>query len=73
VLSRTADWQTIQPVLVKLVSSLSEIASKNIVEQVRTILLQEIIRLLPKEKSLGSALMGVTLPTYQRLLEKMPD
>lgn len=72
-LSRTADWKTIQPILMKLVSSLGEIASENIVEEVRSILLQEIIKSVPKNKSLGSALMGVTLPTYQRWLEKTQD
>ncbi len=73
VLSRTADWKTIQPFLAKFVSSLDQNAPQNIIEQVRLILLKEIIRLVPNDKTLGSALMGVTLPTYQRWLEKIPD
>jgi transcriptional regulator with GAF, ATPase, and Fis domain len=73
VLSRTAEWQSIQPILKTLIKSLDEIASQNIIEQVRTILLQEIIKSVPKDKSLGSALMGVTIPTYQRWIEKIQD
>lgn len=70
VLSRTDDWQNIQPLLAELVRQLQESAAENIIERARTILLQEIIAQIPQNKSLGSALLGVTLPTYHRWLKK---
>ncbi len=69
-LSRTDDWQNIQPLLAELVRQLQESAAENIIERARTILLQEIIAQIPQNKSLGSALLGVTLPTYHRWLKK---
>ena len=71
VLSRTPDWVNIKPFMVGLVSSAEENASQNMLEQVRTMLLQEIIIQIPNNKTLGAALMGVTLPTYQRWLDKV--
>ncbi len=70
VLSRTADWMNIKPLLAELITNAEENASENMLEQMRAMLLEEIFKLIPKDKTLGSALMGVTLPTYQRWLDK---
>lgn len=70
-LSRTEDWKNIQPLLVELVNQSNEFPAQNIIDQVRTTLLQGIIELIPNDKQLGSALMGVTLPTYHRWLDKL--
>jgi len=70
VLSRTDDWRNIQPLLAELVSHLQDSTAQNIIEQVRMILLQEIVSQIPRDKTLGSTLMGVTLPTYHRWLKK---
>ena len=73
VLSRTPDWANIRPILNEFAASADEIASENMIEQIRTMLLQEIIKRIPKDKSTGSALMGISLPTYQRRLESLHD
>lgn len=71
VLSRTADWANIKPFLAELVTHAEEVASKSLLEQVRTMLLQEIFIQIPDNKTLAAALMGITLPTYQRWLDKV--
>ncbi|MCK5829702.1 MAG: sigma 54-interacting transcriptional regulator [Methylococcales bacterium] len=71
VLSRTPNWANIKPFLAELVTNAEAHASQNILEQVRLILLQEIIIQIPNDKTLGAALMGVTTPTYQRWLDKV--
>lgn len=71
ILSRTSDWVNIKPFLVELVASAEKNASESMLEQVRKMLLQEIIIQIPNDKTLGATLMGVTLPTYQRWLDKV--
>jgi len=72
-LSRTADWDDIQPLLVELLTQIDEATSQNMIDEVRTLLMLQVIKLIPKDKVLCSALMGVTLPTFHKWLDKIDN
>ena len=64
--ARTAGWSAVQPILPRLVSNNAATANKNILDQARQILLEEVAARVQQDNALGSALMGVTAPTYRR-------
>jgi DNA-binding NtrC family response regulator len=65
-MARTAGWSAVQPILPRLVSNNAAAAKKNILDQARQILLEEVAARVQQDNALGSALMGVTAPTYRR-------
>ncbi|MDX1698170.1 MAG: hypothetical protein R3308_07770, partial [Thiohalobacterales bacterium] len=70
-LSRTGDWSAIQPVLSSLIQTDSKPNGANIFERARRTLLEEVMTRVRQNGVLGSALMGVTAPTYRRWTEKL--
>jgi DNA-binding protein Fis len=69
-LARTASWEVIRPVIAEIIALKSH---QNIVEQAKQLLLKEVIKRTGDHYSVGAALMGVTLPTYRRWREKLPE
>ena len=65
-MARTAGWSAVQPILPRLVTNNAAAANKNILDQARQILLEEVAARVQQDNALGSALMGVTAPTYRR-------
>ncbi len=65
-MARTESWSAVQPVLPRLVTNGAAPANKNILDHARQILLEEVAERVQQNTALGSALMGVTAPTYRR-------
>ena len=65
-LSRTAEWSTMQPVLSRLVAATDNTRGEDICERARRLLLEEVMAHAPHDGALGAVLMGVTAPTYRR-------
>ncbi len=63
---RSSDWSMLRPVITHLIASAEESPDKNLIEQAGKLLLEQILRQVADNDLLGSALMGVTKPTYQR-------
>jgi transcriptional regulator with GAF, ATPase, and Fis domain len=69
-LARSPNWTTMRTLISRLVESLPETAEENLVEATRDMLLQEVNSRVSGNESKGSALMGVTVPTYRRWCER---
>jgi DNA-binding protein Fis len=65
-LSRTAEWPAIQPLLSRLVAASEHASGEDIFEHARRILLEEVMAHVQYDGAIGAALMGVTAPTYRR-------
>ncbi|UCE76656.1 MAG: sigma 54-interacting transcriptional regulator [Gammaproteobacteria bacterium] len=65
-MARTEGWSAVQPILPRLVTNGAASANKNILDHARQILLEEVAARVQQDNTLGSALMGVTAPTYRR-------
>jgi diguanylate cyclase (GGDEF)-like protein len=63
---RTPAWSLLQAVLPRLVVSLSETEGKSIITDTRNMMLESVKSRVANNIRLGAALMGVTVPTYQR-------
>jgi diguanylate cyclase (GGDEF)-like protein len=64
--ARTEGWAAVKPVLSRLVAANDASAGENIFERARQVLLEEVMARVQQDSALGSALMGVTTPTYRR-------
>ncbi len=64
--ARTEGWATVQAVLARLVTANDTPAGENTFEFARQVLLEEVMARVQQDTILGSALMGVTAPTYRR-------
>jgi len=64
--ARSEDWALVQPVLSRLVAANQASDGENIFERARQVLLEEVVAHVQQDSALGSALMGVTAPTYRR-------
>jgi len=58
-------WERIRSVLASLLSMDSS-SGEDLVKRARTMLLEDVRRRLPRDVAVGSALMGVTEPTFRR-------
>jgi diguanylate cyclase (GGDEF)-like protein len=65
-LSRTAEWSAMQPVLSRLVAATDNTNGEDICERARRLLLEEVMTHAQHDGALGAVLMGVTAPTYRR-------
>ena len=63
---RTPDWSALKPVLQRFIAAASEVPGQNLVDQASQLLLEEVVAQVPNNNNFGSALLGVTKPTYQR-------
>jgi hydrogenase-4 transcriptional activator len=64
--ARSSAWSTMRPILSRLVAAPEVLAGKSIFEEARQMLLKEVVERVRHDGVLGSALMGVTAPTYRR-------
>jgi len=64
--ARSEDWAVVKPVLSRLVTANEVSAGENVFERARQVLLEEVMARVQQDSALGSALMGVTTPTYRR-------
>jgi diguanylate cyclase (GGDEF)-like protein len=64
--ARSEEWAAVQPVLSHLVTANLGSAGENIFDRARQVLLEEVVARVQQDSVLGSALMGVTAPTYRR-------
>ena len=69
-LARSPNWSTMRALIARLVQSLPDTADENIIEVTRDILLDEVNARVSGNETKGSALMGVTVPTYRRWCER---
>ena len=65
---RSESWQQLQVYIDHLADCLEEDSSTNIMEAVRSRLLQAVTARVGQDDATGSALMGITIPTYRRWL-----
>jgi diguanylate cyclase (GGDEF)-like protein len=72
-MSRTGDWSAIQPMLSRLVAASNTSTGENTFERARRMLLEEVVAHVQHNGALGSALMGVTAPTYRRWTTSLPS
>ena len=63
---RTPDWSALKPVFARFIATAQKAPGQNLVDQASQLLLQEVVTQVPNNDTLGSALLGVTKPTYQR-------
>jgi len=68
-LLRTSSWSAFTPIFSEIIKSIDLENQQGIIEQARSMLLQQVFNKIPKDHKKGAALMGVTGPTYRRLLE----
>jgi transcriptional regulator with GAF, ATPase, and Fis domain len=71
-LARTREWSAIQPVLSRLILAGNPANDENLFERTRRVLLEEVVARVQNNRVLGSALMGVTAPTYRRWTDIQP-
>lgn len=65
-LVRTPDWSALKPVFNHLIDTASETSEQNLMDLAAQLLLEEVVMQVADNDALGSALLGVTKPTYQR-------
>ena len=69
-LVRSEAWSRLEPTLNLLADSLDEDSEANIIEVARDRLLQAVVSRVGENATVGSALMGITVPTYRRWVEQ---
>ena len=69
-LARPPEWDTLRPILDRLVAEDGAAAGDNITKRARELLLAEVTERVAGDRALGCRLMGVTLPTYRRWVEQ---
>lgn len=67
-LVRSPSWSALFPVLNAIISPINIENQQDIIGLTRVMLLELVSNMLPQEHKKGAALMGVSGPTYQRLL-----
>ncbi len=65
-LVRSDAWSRLKPTLKLLADSLSEDNATNVIEEARAQLLEAVVSRVGEDAARGSALMGITVPTYRR-------
>ncbi len=66
-MTRNPEWAAVPPILSRLVADNKDVAEKTkLFDQVRNLLLTEVLAQAPKNDNLGAALMGITILTYRR-------
>jgi len=70
-LVRTSSWSTLLPILNSIINSINLESQQDIIGQARLMLLEQVLNKVPQDNKKGAALMGVTGPTYRRLLESL--
>ncbi|MEP5763818.1 MAG: sigma 54-interacting transcriptional regulator [Halieaceae bacterium] len=68
--ARSEFWSQLQPVINHLSASLDESTDDNVIEGARAQLLQAVVARVGNSDETGSALMGITVPTYRRWLHR---
>jgi diguanylate cyclase (GGDEF)-like protein len=63
---RSDDWSSLALVFTRLIDRASSSSGERVVDQASQLLLEEVLLRLPDNDTLGSALLGVTKPTYLR-------
>ncbi len=63
---RTSDWSALKPVFARIIATAQQAPGQNVIDQASRLLLEEVVAQTPHDDNLGSALLGVTKPTYQR-------
>ena len=63
---RTPDWSALKPIFTRIITTTERAPAQNLVDQASQLLLQEVLAQAPNNDNLGSALLGVTKPTYRR-------
>jgi len=66
--SRSDSWRRLQPIIARLAESLKDGTGENVLEGARATLLDAVAERAAGNDNMGSALMGVTVPTYRRWL-----
>ena len=69
-LIRSESWKRFQPTIKLLADSLSENSETNAIEIARARLLDAVVERVGEDANVGSALMGITVPTYRRWLQE---
>ena len=65
---RSESWQALQVYIDYLAESLGEDSHTNVIEAARNRLLHAVVERVGSDDATGSALMGITVPTYRRWL-----
>ncbi|WP_293650190.1 hypothetical protein [Thiolapillus sp.] len=64
---RNTEWNAVPDILSRLVTENRDAPKqKKLFDEVRGLLLDEVMTLVPQNASLGAALMGITVLTYRR-------
>jgi hypothetical protein len=66
--SRPESWNSVREILARLVSSDTDPLDGDLLHRGERVLVEEILERLPDDVAVGSALLGVTPPTYRRRL-----
>ena len=69
-LSRSDKWEATQRLINRLADSLDDETSTNVMEAAREQLLGAVANRVDGDDAMGSALMGITVPTYRRWLSQ---
>lgn len=69
-ITRTPEWTAVPPILDRLVAEGEAAAGDNVAKRVRDLLLAEVTERVADNAALGCRLMGVTLPTYRRWVQR---
>ncbi len=70
-LVRSDAWSRLTPAIKLLTDSLGEDSQTNVIEEARAHLLQAVVARVGADATRGSALMGITVPTYRRWTEQV--
>jgi hypothetical protein len=70
---RSPDWSVIPPILTQLIVDNDLSPGEKLFERARSLLLQEVVARVQQDSARGSALMGVTVPTYRRWATSLPS
>jgi len=70
---RSSDWSALPPILTNLITSKHSSIGEKLFERARWVLLEEVVARVHQDSARGSALMGVTTPTYRRWTSSLQD
>ncbi len=63
---RTPDWLALQPIITHLIALAQETPGQKLMDMAGELLMEEVVVQVADNDTLGSSLLGVTKPTYQR-------
>lgn len=70
---RSPEWSAIVPLIERLIAQAEASPEQNLIDSAGQLLLQEVMDQVADNDQLGSALLGVTKPTYQRRKASLPS